>query len=379
MIPHRPQFILAANSAPPADMTAANSAFQILQRDSLFIPYGDYPHAVGIQRFNRDSAEAIANDMRTAMGKLATRWGGMPIYIGHPDLDPDTWKDDGAYGWVTACNVREDGLDLTVKWTNAGNALIEDGRYKFYSPYWRMVRLSEEGGRTVARPVRLISVGLTNTPNIPVAPVANDARTALGELGANTKESVMDRAKLIALLGLAEDATDQQILDAIQALQAANEQMTADLAAAKEQQQAAEAGKTTAEEVANTLRIARDAAVTNAANARQAHAEILVDSAIAAGKLTLADKANWQVQFKADFAAANTKLGELTPLLSLDGKTRDLSKRKTGVSAGQAFVDAVNTRVKETGESRDLAWANCKRMQPELWNAMRQPEGAIKG
>jgi hypothetical protein len=59
-----------------------------------------------------------------------------------------------------------------VKWSKPGLELLENAHYKFLSPYWEAEQ-SKHIGRTVYKPTRLISVGLTNDPNIPVLPLAN--------------------------------------------------------------------------------------------------------------------------------------------------------------------------------------------------------------
>jgi hypothetical protein len=56
--------------------------------------------------------------------------------------------------------------------------------------------------KNVFRPVELVSIGLTNQPNLPVNPLANEAET---------ESKIMEKALLIALLGLANEANEEQI------------------------------------------------------------------------------------------------------------------------------------------------------------------------
>jgi len=49
--------------------------------------YGTHPHAKGRQQFTRQAAQEMVRYFNSLRGRLARRFGGIPIYIGHPD-DP---------------------------------------------------------------------------------------------------------------------------------------------------------------------------------------------------------------------------------------------------------------------------------------------------
>jgi phage I-like protein len=87
-----------------------------------------------------------------------------------------------------------------VEWSPPGKELIQNKHYRFHSPHWEGKELGMEKGRMVYRPVVLLSAGLTNTPQLPVQALANEK-----------KENQMERALLIAALGLAATATDAEI------------------------------------------------------------------------------------------------------------------------------------------------------------------------
>jgi len=106
-------------------------------------------------------------------GRLRRRFGGLPVYIGHPD-DPQFRQQPGhqdtrAYAWIQDMDARDDGLCVLTKWSEAGLRLLRNAFFKFLSPRWEMQSL--EPGKF--RPVRLLSVGLTNYPNIPGDAIAN--------------------------------------------------------------------------------------------------------------------------------------------------------------------------------------------------------------
>lgn len=137
------------------------------------VDYGEFSHPFGIQVISFESAQKMAKNFNRLFQKLARRFHGVPIYIGHPD-DPHFQGSSGhgdsrAYGWVSAIDARSNGIWINVKWSRAGRELVENAHYKFLSPRWEMEPLGENR----YSPVNLISVGLTNNPNIPVEAISN--------------------------------------------------------------------------------------------------------------------------------------------------------------------------------------------------------------
>ena len=125
-----------------------------------------------------------------------------------------------AAAWCIKLELREDGLWGLLRFTDKGEAAVRNRRYKFLSPVW--TRTSKN------RPGRLLSIGLTNTPFFELAPIANKADLATAGADADEpsgltrdeeRNPIMDIAKLIAALGLPEDAVEAQVLEAIAALQ----------------------------------------------------------------------------------------------------------------------------------------------------------------
>ena len=107
-------------------------------------------------------------------GRLGRLFGGLPFYVGHPDLPTSSeLVDRKAYGWIMALEAREDGLYGQVKWSDAGAELLRNAHFKYLSPYWEAREIASENGRRIFRPIVLLSAGLTNQPNIPVRPLAN--------------------------------------------------------------------------------------------------------------------------------------------------------------------------------------------------------------
>jgi hypothetical protein len=142
------------------------------------VGYGEHPHCLGMQVVSRESALLMAKNFHSLVQRLARRFRGVPVYIGHPDDANFRGQvghgDTRAYGWVKGLDARGDGLWTYIKWSRAGQELIADAHFKFLSPRWEMHPIGE--GRFV--PKLLVSIGLTNYPNIPTDAIANEVAEA---------------------------------------------------------------------------------------------------------------------------------------------------------------------------------------------------------
>jgi len=173
-----------------AEAAVKEPGFAVQQPDWVQLsPLGDYPHARGLQRVDRAAVEGMAAQFHSFRGKLGRLFGGLPFYAGHPDMPGSSeLADRKAYGWITDLAARADGLYGYVQWSDAGGELLRNAHYKYLSPYWEAAEIGKEEGRRVFRPTALLSAGLTNQPNIPVKPLANENKTeAKTELKAETK------------------------------------------------------------------------------------------------------------------------------------------------------------------------------------------------
>lgn len=109
-----------------------------------------------------------------------------------------------ASGWIKEL-VWEEGVGIRarVEWTEQAAAFIAKKEYRYFSPVF-FVRKSD--GRVCG----LDSVALTNRPR------TTNLTPILAKLGSETnEETIMDRKQLIAALGLKEDATDADIVQAV--------------------------------------------------------------------------------------------------------------------------------------------------------------------
>ncbi len=127
----------------------------------------------------------------------------LPIDLEHstelkgPEGDPAP-----AVGWIKAVEVRDGAVWGRVDWTNEGKIRVAEREYRYTSPVFVYDKKSKQI-------VKLTSVGLTNQPNLHLQALNRHQPT---------EEDIMLK-KLLAKLGLAENATEDQALNAIATLQ----------------------------------------------------------------------------------------------------------------------------------------------------------------
>lgn len=145
-------------------------------------------------------------------------------------LAEENGKPAPASGWIDHASLewREDGLYGRIKWTAAAKAAIDADEYRYLSPVFPY----DPKTGTV---LDLIHVGLVNNPAIDTPiPALAAARMGSGTYDPTHEEDTVDREELIKLLGLAADATDEQITAAINALIKAKADAEQAVAAAKD-------------------------------------------------------------------------------------------------------------------------------------------------
>lgn len=343
-------FTRAANDAAADDdgLAVANAAggeavFEIAQDGSFFVPFGEYPHRVGLQIFDRAAAESMVASHNSALSKLK-RWAGVqsyPVYVGHPDVPGSKDTDKAAYGWIHEMTVENDGMRFGVKYNDEGRALVANAKFRFYSPYWWMAKAGKG-----LRPTRLISMGLTNNPNIPVPALANeDEGSPRGDAAAAEENAGDDAAagnELETVRG--ELATANE---AITTLTGELETVRGELA--------------TANATIATLTGERDAAaadLTAANEALSALRGVMIDGALAEavanGRVLIAERE----ALRDDLAAANDLAAELAALRALPVKLKTTSTTGDLGAAKVQVVTAHNDGSRAARDERKLAIAN---------------------
>lgn len=154
-----------------------------------------------------------------AVQAMAERFqaAGEKLLVDFDHFSYDEGNRSEAAGWVVAVEARTDGLWARIEWTDAGEPAIMNKRYRFVSPVW-LPDDCEDLGNDRLRPLRLDSIGLTNQPNMKgMQPLSN--RGGEGRLPNShpTKENTMK--KVLELLGLSAEATEDSAVEAVTALQ----------------------------------------------------------------------------------------------------------------------------------------------------------------
>lgn len=192
-------------------------------------PYGEAKHVdmpdgprgrsiVRRQVFDKSDATRMANEFN---GRLRTRLGmGAPWYIGHPYTPGmrEYYKDTRAYGRIKKLKPGETALMAHVKFNSAGIDLIRSEAFEGHSPEWDAIQQSGN----VFRPVRLVSTGFTNKPNLPVPSItaANEGEMTLeSSIEENDDMNLKQlREGLIACGRLKPGAPDEEIEGVVLAL-----------------------------------------------------------------------------------------------------------------------------------------------------------------
>jgi hypothetical protein len=340
--------------------------------------YGDWPHPSGLQRFDQPAGDAMVRGFQSLWGRLRRRFGGVPLYVGHPD-DPSFAGQPGhddtrAYAWITSLEARPDGLYILPRWSEPGREMLRHAFYKFLSPRWQMQPL----GNGAFKPARLLSVGLTNNPNIPGETIANQKpASAEAENAANpgpeTSEDILPR--LLEAFELDAAATPAVILaNAEQLAQAARDTRSAQAESARFYRLATDADA------------ARQAAERRADEERAARVELLLDLAELRGRIPPAERAHWREQCQAEFTSTATALANSRGFAA-DGPARSASRLPAAnaapltaglaarrpttarVADAERFLALVNERIARTGEDYATAFARAKREHAVLFNA----------
>ena len=293
----------------------------------LVSPIGTFPHSDGEQLCTREAFDALVEKWRA---------DGEPEILVDFDHASETGGATEAAAWATALRSDEDGLHATFRMTDKGAEALSATRYRYLSPAWYV---DEDG-----HPTELSTIALTNRPNLPVprllnrkpaepaqnaeagetitAPQVADAESTPEE-GINEKEKInMD--KLREMLGLAAEATDEEVLAAVDALRAERDQLRSE----KEQMEAA----------------AKEAAL-------DAEAEEFVEEK----KEFVADRDACKNAYKRDPEGTRALFNALAapkPAAPVDGKPA----RVVDVNAAQKPADADLLANCKTGAER-IAWA----------------------
>lgn len=251
-----------------------------------------------------------------------------------------------AAGWIKQLTVEADGIHGQVEWTAAAHEALKAGEYRYISPHFRF---AQKDGRIT----RLVNAGLTNFPNLDLPAIASadmDADEVDDEEGAaNSMKSIA------SALGLAEDASEEEVLAAIKDMMEKSTAQSAQLTAID----------TTLGEVRVTVGLAADADVAAIA-AALAEKTAVIDPAQFVPRAsydalakTIRENAEASAIAAVDQAVADGKVPPAQRDWALDLAKKDLSSFHSFISAAVPFAagDVLNKQPEGAGKHTALTEA----------------------
>lgn len=308
----------------------------------------------------RDGRKFTMNEPAKVVAAFADNQADLPIDWNHAnDIVAPQGGDAPAAGWISAIEVRDDGLYGLVNWTAKGAASVTSREYRYLSPSFYHDKAGEI--------TQVVGAGLVNSPALKLQALAREEQ--------NPESVIMDKAKLIQMLGLKADASEAEIAAAVTAnaggqaaLQtqltesaAKLDGVTAELAAIKKKPadqptldkfvpradyEAVLARATTLEKTAaDTAKAAKDAEI-----------ETLVTAAVKAGKITPATVDFYKSACRAEGGIESFKkfVGDaatITPPSGLDGKGSPPNQKQT--AGDQKFTEEQEKMLAVAGMSKD--------------------------
>lgn len=280
--------------------------------------------------------------------QIARRGVDLVVDYEHQTL---TGEQAPAAGWVKELFLDDGQIKARVEWTDRAKEYLSNKEYRYLSPVIT-VRKSDN------KAMGLHSIALTNTPAIEHMEAIVNSLTFEG--GQNTMELLKELAKL---LGLGEDATEEQVMEALKACLAENKSLKETAEAGK--QPPAEDDKVVAnKEVCELLGLKAGAATADVAAAIMSlkggivggvnlaeqvksleakladrDAEEAVELALKAGKITPAQRdwaKGYALKSPADFREFVEKAPQVVPMGSVGGS--DTLALKGGAEVDEATL-----------------------------------------
>ena len=348
-------------------MTGLANELAVEESDGwALIPYGEWPHEEGLQRFGRTEAEEMVGYFNNPWNRIKRALVGMPIYRGHPDLPAlaNQYPDKTVYGYILAMEARAAGLALRLVLSEAGAALVNEKGLTKFSPHWLAKMLGMETGRKIYAPVFMKSIGLTDRPNIAVTSLVNAVPAGPADTNPQSKPAMNKLIlALLAALGrpLANEATETQITEALtSAVPVATSLLARPEPTALANEQTARTGAEAKVTELTTALANEKTALANEKAAHlaavEAHATTLVNHAITAGRITEAQKPVWLARLKRDFATESVALANEQKAVKTTARTVDLGARKGANVARDQFTALVNEAMPKHENNWHAAW-----------------------
>jgi phage I-like protein len=210
-----------------------------------------------------DGRAFINRDPQAVVAAFSARGLDLPVDINHAEfLRAPKGEEAPAAGWIKQLELREGAIWGRVEWTPSGAAALNAKSYRYISP----ALIHDKAGTILS----IAGAGLVNRPNFAM-PALNSERSSM--------------KNLLAKLGLAETATENEAIAAVDTLQTS-------LNAAKNGQVslAHYVPRADYDLALNRATTAETALETHLSAARAAKVSALIDGALKAGKIAPATK-----------------------------------------------------------------------------------------
>lgn len=324
------------------------------------IPYGMWPHDKGYQRFGMKQAEAIVDAFKSLAGKFKRVIVGLPVFKGHPD-NPEfanKYRDKTEYGQVADMEANDDGLRLRQVLSNGGSQLVSNGLDRI-SPNWYVRDTGEtKNGRPIYEPTSIKSVGLVDKPNIPNLSLVNHA-----------SPSTPMNKELLKLLGLADDATDEQISTAVTAL--SKRPTEVELANVKNEKSVLETKVTELTKDRDSEKNRADLGAQALANEKTSRIKTSLDAAIKSGKIVAADRASWEKMLAVDVEVGLKLLGNAKPTIKTIARVDSATAAEADRKAREAFANGGADGADPEADGNATAVGNAKRIRGLMADEMK--------
>lgn len=324
---------------------------------------GDYPNTAWVEERQAEVpfVQHITPDVLAAVAEAGVPPEGLPIDKDHLSLSPE--NDTAAMGWVRELAVCGEQLCARIEWTPLGLPLVQGRCYKHFSTVYPPCVSQYTAGHY--KPERLAGLALTNQPNNRGSrpPITNCRRDESlfcphggGEKhnNTNTTEDMEYPAELLAALGLAEGATEEEVI-------AAAKEQAGKAAAAAE----AEAAAAKAEEEAQQ---AKDDAV-----AAEADAMISTETAEAGVELTDEEKD----ELRGEFATNRAKGKRMLQLMiaakggSVLNRRRYPTKTPAAPATGRRMTELEKAAATCNRAKAICAERRARGEKPNFWEVLR--------
>ena len=361
------------------------------------VEYGEYPHEEGIQVLNFTAGEEMSRRFRSLRSRLVRKFAAVPIYIGHPD-DPKFakqlgHKDTQAYAWVQDIDARVDGVWINARWTDVGKKMIQQEFFKYLSPRWKMKEIAENR----YQPIQLLSIGLTNQPNIlnkTIKESLESSEDIINEKNSNAidtqyqqsedSETIEDKITAIQLQTLKHKeqilySIEQKLgIDTSEVFDAEKyifEKLDKLLSDAKHWNEEgislSQINQDTQKEVDRFYKLSCvqrekiEQLSAEVENLKIKEEECFFENAIAKGYISPAELEIWRQKYRENKDAVQDEICKQKININTISRTENLSK--FAVPQKDFIVQKVKERMRATGESYTDAWNSIKLQMPSLF------------